>query len=611
MSGICGWINNRLQLEAAKPVISLMADQLLLNSSQKMQTAVDTMCLIAAAGLPNQTSVFSTQHRIAACHGRPRWKLAELAKIAERRGHAAALSDGYSEHGADIFQYLLGSFSLVIADTQQRRCLIAIDRMGISPLYYSVRNGQLIFGSDARCIKQHPDADRSINNQAIFDYLYFHMVPSPHSIFSSQEKLLPGQYLIFDNENIKKEFYWQPNFSETKHPQNQLEALLREKLNTAVGEALDGSKTGTFLSGGTDSSTIAGLYRQIAASPVDTYSIGFAAEGFDETEYARIAAKHFSLTAHEYYLKPQDVADAIPIIARAYDEPFGNASAVPTYYCAKAARTDGLDTLLAGDGGDELFGGNARYAKQKIFHLYSTIPGTIRHSVLEPLIFNFPLGSKLAPIAKAQSYINQANIPLPERMESYNFLNRFALENIFAGEFLSKINPARPGMNLQEVYRRANASDILNRMLFLDWKITLADNDLRKVNRMCELAGIDVRYPMLNDDLVEFSTHIPPSLMVKHLKLRYFFKKALEEFLPKEILEKSKHGFGLPFGIWMNDYEPLREIANESLAKFSDRGFVQRTFIRQLLNEHRSHPSYYGTMIWVIVMLEQWLSCNQ
>lgn len=608
MSGICGWINNRLPVTEISTVLDSMSRRLRINSAHDFKKTPHAGGGFAAVGLPAHIGTHANGSVVAVLHGRPRWASTELNQAAERHGQAYALSDAYLKYGRDLLQHLTGSFSLAIVDLERGSGLLAIDRMGISPLYYGFRNGQLIFGSDARAVAEHPDVGSRLDNQAIFDYLYFHMVPSPRCIFAGQEKLLPGQCVILENGNIEKTFYWKPVFSENKTSMQQLATKFREKLTAAVSSSLDASRTGAFLSGGTDSSTISGLFRQIAGEPVDTYSIGFQAEGFDETEFARIAARHFSLRAHEYYLTPQDVVEAIPQIARAYDEPFGNASAVAAFFCAKQARADGIETLLAGDGGDELFGGNARYAKQKVFEFYHLLPDALRRSVIEPGVFGFPLGARILPVAKAQSYIRQAQIPLPGRLETYNFLNRFPLADIFVEDFLASVDIQGPSMNTDEVYRRAEADTSLNRMLFMDWKLTLADNDLRKVNRMCELAGVEARYPMLDDDLVAFSTEVPSCLKVKGLKLRYLFKEALKDFLPQDILKKSKHGFGLPFGIWMNEHKPLMEMSHESLSRLAKRGYIKPAFIESLLAGHREFPSYYGVMIWVLVMLEQWLS---
>jgi asparagine synthase (glutamine-hydrolysing) len=364
---------------------------------------------------------------------------------------------------------------------------------------------------------------------------------------------------------------------------------------------------GCFLSGGTDSSTIAGLLGRITGKPARTYSIGFRAEGYDEIHYARAAAQHFDTDHHEYYVTPDDVVKAIPLVAKQYPEPYGNKSAVPTYYCASLAKHDGIDKLLGGDGGDELFGGNERYAKQWVFSLYDRLPPILRRSLTSSFQSVSPSGENLWPVRKLKSYIMQASAPMPERLQTYNLVVRLGPSHILTSEFLQNIDPHQPAMLLRNWYGQIHAHEMLNRILGLDLKLTLADNDIPKVTQMCELAGVSAAFPFLDEDLVAFAAKLPLSYKLRRTKLRYFFKKALQDFLPHETISKSKHGFGLPFGLWLRTHEPLKELVNDNLTSLTSRHIVRAEFARELV-DHRlaSHPPYFGTMIWILVMLEQW-----
>jgi asparagine synthase (glutamine-hydrolysing) len=325
--------------------------------------------------------------------------------------------------------------------------------------------------------------------------------------------------------------------------------------------------------------------------------------------YARIAARHFGVRLHEYYVTPDDVLAAVPQVAGAYDEPFGNASAVPAWYCARMARQDGKHALLAGDGGDEIFGGNARYAKQKMFAVFDRVPTPLR--ALAGTLPKLPGGMSIPLLRKLGSYVGQARVPMPDRLESYNFLHRTPLAEIFTKDFLSAIDSGAPLAGLREVYLRTASADLLKRMLHLDLKITLADNDLRKVKRMCALAGVDVSFPMLDEALVEFAARVPSALLLRRYELRWFYKHALRNFLPAETLAKSKHGFGLPFGVWMTEHAPLRELACDSLAALRTRGWLKPEYLDRLIQQHRSgDASYYGVMVWVLMMLQQWLDTH-
>jgi asparagine synthase (glutamine-hydrolysing) len=266
--------------------------------------------------------------------------------------------------------------------------------------------------------------------------------------------------------------------------------------------------------------------------------------------------------------------------------------------------------MLAGDGGDEIFGGNARYAKQQLFENYARLPALLRRGVIEP-IARLPGLSGHFPLSKLNSYLSQARVGLPLRLESYNFLHRTPLEQIFAPGFIHTFDPAATDQALTEVYARTASPHYLNRMMHLDLKFTLADNDLRKVGSMTEAAGIEVHYPLLDDRMMAFAQHLPVDYKVRGQKLRWFFKAALDDLLPEKIIQKRKHGFGLPFGVWSTQYAPLGEIVGDSLSDFKKRGWIQPAYLDHMLAMQRGpHASYYGVMIWVTMMLERWLQAN-
>ncbi len=349
---------------------------------------------------------------------------------------------------------------------------------------------------------------------------------------------------------------------------------------------------------------------EVSGQPPATYSIGFEAEGYDEMEYARIAARHFKTEHHEYYVTPDDLVRSIPSVAQYYDQPFGNSSALPAYYCAKMAKEDGVSKILAGDGGDELFGGNTRYAKQKVFGYYDSVPGLFRNALLEPLLLKTPLG-KLPLARKGASYIEQAKIPLPDRGQIYNMLHRLGISQVFDPNFLARVDIDDPIRQQRGVWNLALAQSQTNRELAFDWRYTLAECDLPKVVGTTSLAGIEVGFPMLDNRLLNFSMQLPASYKVNGLKLRWFFKEALRGFLPDEILAKKKQGFGLPFGVWVAKNPRLRSLAEESVRGLVDRKILRQDFVDALFGRYlHDHPGYYGEMIWISMMLEQWLRRN-
>jgi len=562
---------------------------------------------VATAARNANADLFQEGERLAAVCGRGRFSDPRLADVARRHGLAYALAEGYLQKGPEILELLAGTFALAILDRTAGRAFLAIDRLGSSSLCYSVEDGKLVFGSTLDAIGEFPGASKELSRQAIHDYVYFHMVPGPLTVYANRRRLLPGTFVIWDGGKVKTTSYWEMRFIENERQSTQqLTERFRRLLKTSVSDAMqEGAQNGAFLSGGTDSTTVAGMLREVTGEAPRTYSIGFDAAGFDEMGYARIAARHFGTRHREYYVTPDDVVGAIPRIAAVHDQPFGNSSAVPTYYCAKLARDDGVDTLLGGDGGDELFGGNERYAKQYRYSLYSDLPAALRKGIIEPFASVLPAAGITG---KVQRYIATASMEMPARYDNYNLVTRFGPENIFTAEFLEDVDPALPAAEVADKYRGAHAQSLINHMLALDLKYTLADNDLPKVIRSCELAGVGATFPLLNDDLVAFSARLPPELKLRGTKLRYFFKQALRDFLPGEIIRKTKHGFGLPFGPWVQTHGPLRKRALGSLADLKKRGIVRGDFIDQLTTVHlNSHAGYYGTMVWTLMMLEQWL----
>ncbi|HEC19898.1 MAG TPA: asparagine synthase [Gammaproteobacteria bacterium] len=522
---------------------------------------------------------------------------------------ASEIIERYRSQGEKSFHALSGHFSFALIDERNYQAYLVVDHLATQPLFYSIQKSEIVFASHIDSIRSHPKVSgNDIDPQAVFNYLYFHMVPGVNTMYPSIKSIPAGHYLHWNRGDVTICPHWQLKFREDVNASFELlQQRFKSAIRGAVERASEDKTTGAFLSGGTDSSTVSGFLGEVTGKPAKTYSIGFAAEDYDETEYARLTSRHFKTEHHEYNVTPDDVVAAIPSIAKMYDQPFGNASAVPTYYCAKLAKDDGIDRLLGGDGGDELFAGNTRYAKQRVFSLYDEIPFALRKALIEPAIKITPFVDKIPPLRKVKSYIHQASIPMPERMESYNLLNRLSPERIFSRDFLEQIDTGNPLCLLQDTYNNAHANTQLNRMLALDIKFTLTDNDLPKVTRMCELAGVDSAFPLLDDELIDFSSSLSPQMKLKGNQLRYFFKRALADFLPAEVLTKKKHGFGLPFGVWMEDHPRLHKISHDSLQELRGRNIISPRFIDELQGDLvRAHPGYYGTLIWVLMMLEQW-----
>jgi asparagine synthase (glutamine-hydrolysing) len=538
------------------------------------------------------------------CQGNPHFIDADLDQLAKKEGAAPAWKAAFARHGADAPARVRGDFAVAV-ELDDGRAFLAVDRFAIRTLCYTLRGGSLRYSERAdELAGTSPDIDP----QAIFDYLYFHVIPSPRTIFNDVLRVPPGHCVSVQGGRATAAPFWMPNFEEGKGASFEtLKAEFLAHVERGVAERLLGDKTGCYLSGGTDSSTVAGMLTKLSGKPAEAFSIGFDVTGYDEMEYARIAAKHFGVNHHVYYIKPEDLVAGMPAVAESYDQPFGNSSAVPAYYCARAARERGLERLLAGDGGDELFGGNTRYAKQKVFGVYGDLPGWFRKGIAEPAAGSGLL-DRIPVLKKGASYVRQASVPMPDRMQTYNLLGRIGHAEIFTPDFLARIDTLAPQAHQREVYNAGRSASLVNKMLAFDWRYTLAENDLPKVVGSARLAGMDVGFPLLDEGLLDFSLQLPSRYKVKGLKLRWFFKEALRGFLPDAILTKKKHGFGLPFGHWAVDHAGLKSLSVDALSSLAARNVVRPQFIERLLKEHLpAHPGFYGELVWVLTMLELWL----
>ena len=520
---------------------------------------------------------------------------------------ATQILDRLATSGTSALGDIKGGFGIFFIDGKANRLILAVDRFSIETICYGIEGGRLDFSDRADAV---PRQSRIISRQSIYDYLYFHCIPAPATVFREVRRLEHGSYICLNRDGLSNDYHWKPRFEPS--PRLPFEALckqFRDLIRSVVAvEASSGEQLGCFLSGGTDSSTIAGMLCAVTGEKARTYSIGFDAPGYDEMEYARIAARHFGTAHHEHYLTADDLVSRIPEVAAFFDQPFGNSSVVPAYFCAQVAHADGVTRMLAGDGGDELFGGNSRYRLQQLFDFYDRIPVPFREWLIEPALTKSALVRRVPGLKQAAGYVRHARNPMPDRMESFNLLTQIGSSRIFNPELLEAIDKAAPLQAQRDIYARTPAGSVIDRILQYDWKFTLADSDLPKVRGAIGLTGMTVGYPLLADEIADFALRLPADFKVRNFKLRWFFKQALREFLPEPILRKKKHGFGLPFGPWVVQHEGLHNLAGDSLNSLEGRGILRHDFRDELLGKLLpAHPGYYGELLWILMMLEQWL----
>jgi asparagine synthase (glutamine-hydrolysing) len=552
----------------------------------------------------------------AVCYDIDLTNIAELCKLSDMSMNDT-IDSGYmiwklyNSYGLEFLNILRGQFRLTIWAEKNDELIVATDPYGIKPVVYKLSGNRFIAADRIKNLLTGMTGPPEISPNSIYQYLYFSVIPSPFTIYKGIRKLEPGNCIIFKEGKFSittyYDIHYKPYYSA---PMEYWLNRIPEEIETAVKKSISASghdRIGCFLSGGTDSSTIVGYCDKLIGSNVKTFSIGFHDKDYNELEYAHIASRHFRTAQFDYYVKPKDVLALVEMLPSFYDEPFGNSSVVPAYFCAKMAKQNDIDILLGGDGGDEIFGGNERYATNLLFESYFKIPEFMRKYVIEALLERVPDSSILY---RMKRYVRRANIKNPERFFSYNLLAEETAADLFTGHTLSQID-TDCFMNLARThYQNKEDTHDTDKLLYIDMKFTITDNDLPKVTRMCEAADIDVRYPLLDRDLVDFTATIPPGTKVRLFKNRYIFKKAMQGFLPEEIIKKKKHGMGLPIALWFKTDKSLSELLNDVL-------FFQKPFISEYIKieylkkmKHlfeQDQTTFYGSNLWVFLMLELFL----
>ena len=528
---------------------------------------------------------------------------------------AAYLARSYREKGDGFVAGLRGTFAIVLYDHSCHTLKAWVDHFGAERLVFTEAEGSLAIGTNIRSVLTISGKRPIIRPAAIQEYLQYTCIPTPNTIYQGVFKVPPGHVLTSRPATTTRP-YWDMAYCEEDAPRQSESVWARETrgaLRSAVASSVVNlnppSMAGCFLSGGTDSSSVAGLVAQVTAQPPRTFSIGFDDPRYNEVHYARIAARHFSADHHEYFVKPHDIPSLALKAAQVYDEPFGNSSIIPTYHCARLAAEHGVTHLLAGDGGDELFGGNARYAEDRVFQRYSRSPRWMREWFVEPTVSRAARWTNLRLFSLAASYVRRSSLPLPDRYFSYSVMSSVPRHELFANEFLAAVCNDDSLAPARTHFYGVRTPSNLNRWLYLDLKVTIGDNDLRKVMVMSRLAGVTPRFPLLNPTLAEFTGRIPPDLKVRGSRLRHLFKKAMADLLPADIITKTKHGFGLPYGVWLADSKPLREFTFDVLgaARCRQRGYFRLELLDRMWSQYESvHRSYYGEILWLLLMLELW-----
>jgi len=505
---------------------------------------------------------------------------------------------------------LRARYLLVAWDTEKRTVRIAGDAYRTYPLHFSATSERLVCSTDLGLLLGTLGTRPQVDPVALYHYLNLAFVPSPFSPVKGIAKLGPDDELCWPPGRVVRGEATPRYTGDLPGSEAKRAEALRELMVATVSDYVPASDSpwGTYLSGGTDSSSIAGILAKHARqAPFDSFSIGFAEQEFDEGEYAALAARAFGLRLHTRDVGEDAAVAAIPRLVRAFDEPFGNPSAIGSYYCAELAREQGKRVLLAGDGGDEIFGGNERYAKDQVFARYRRAPAFVR-----------ALGGAFARALEPLDGMHLAN--RLRRMEARGRMpnpDRFYADTAFASEhhgamlqpeFRDAVARDATLDFMRDIYRSPAQGGDLDRIMYVDLRLTIADSDLVKVIRTARLAGIEAAFPYLDRTLVDFTGRLPERDKVRGLEKRRLFKKAMAGVLPLEIRRKKKKGFGIPVVDWLRRDGPMRDLVRDTVLSPSaaSRGCVRPEFVRAILERHESGAWDYSSELYRLLMLELW-----
>jgi asparagine synthase (glutamine-hydrolysing) len=523
---------------------------------------------------------------------------AELAALGhEFRTHSEAevIVQAYRAWGEGCFERLHGMFAIALWDTRRELLLLARDRFGEKPLYVAQQGDRLLFASELKSLLQVPGFDASLNRDALRGYVAFGYVPSPRSILTDVSKLAPGHYLRHVDGRTSLHRYYALSF-EPKTSLSEADACeeLAHLLDQAVSSRLVSDVPfGAFLSGGLDSSVVVALMARHMSQPVKTFSIGFREAAFNELDDARRVARHLGTEHHELMVEP-DAVDLLQTLVWHLDEPFADASAVPTYLVAKLAR-EHVKMALSGDAGDEAFAGYSRYMRYLKLH---------RLGALKPLAAAVASGAghvlaggnrrRLLRIAES------LRLPFPDNYLSVVALTRAERARALLGEDGSHYDM------LGAAYADDLPVEPLDRIVAIDFASYLSDDILVKVDRMTMANSLESRAPFLDHRVVDFATRLPAHMRVQGGRGKHLLRRTAERWLPPEVRAKPKQGFGLPLAQWFRG--PLRELASDVIGSraFRERGLIDQRAAQHCLQQHLSGADDCSEALWLVLSLELW-----
>jgi asparagine synthase (glutamine-hydrolysing) len=504
----------------------------------------------------------------------------------------------YEAYGLDFLSKLRGMFAFGLWDEREERLLLARDRLGQKPLFYRRTDDGVVFGSTISAILADDSVSVTPDYEALRSFLTYQYVPHPKTGFEGIERLGPGEYMVIEEEGTRHESYWSLSFADKlAAPLDDIEETLTAKLRDAVSvRTLSDVPLGVFLSGGIDSTVVTHLMDDVTEDPVNTYSIGF--DTYDELDAARHVAEEYGTNHHEYTVEP-DAVEVLPEVVREVEMPFGDPSAVPTYYVSEMASQD-ITVAVGGDAGDENFAGYDRYTYDRATSAAAAVPTAVRRPVGRALAALPDRLTHDTPLARLRSLLENAEGDAVERYAPYvcHMLGADA-ERVWDGNA-----PADELAHLRRAFGASDGPTRLDRILQTDVETYLPDDLLVKVDRMGMAHSLEVRSPFLDHELVEFAARIPSTYKWRRGEKKWILKRTFRDRIPDRVLDRPKQGFSVPVNAWFRG--PLASTAEEKLSRLGERDHFDGEGLTETLDAHRDGRADNGFYLWDLVVLETW-----
>jgi asparagine synthase (glutamine-hydrolysing) len=536
-----------------------------------------------------------------------------LRKELEAAGHrfhtrcdTEAILHAYEEWGEACVERLTGMFAFAVWDPARRQLFVARDRLGIKPLYYVWEGGRFLFASEIKALLEHPSLERVVDRQAVYDYVGYEFVPGPRTMFAGIHKLQPGHSLVLRAGHIATRRYWDLRFEPVDLGWEEAKRRIVELLHRSVERRLMSDvPLGVFLSGGVDSSSVLATMSRLTSQKIRTFTIGYDDPSFSELEYARAVAKRFATEHTEVMIRPvgpEDIERGVWHL----DEPMTDLSAIPLMLLCQRVRQDVI-VCLSGEGGDEVFVGYDRFRASRFSaKVYERLPQSLRRALIEPFVRRLPdQEQKKGAVNIVKRFVDGARLdPAGEHMRWQYFLSPEVTAGLFRGEFLASVDP-NPFSLVARWAQACPSAHQLDREVYVDLKMTMADSVLMKVDKMSMASSVEVRVPFLDHELVEFATGLPPEWRMRGFETKTILKEAMLDLLPREILYRKKQGYSLPIKNWLR--QELREYARAEIrASELVREVFEPVALERIWEEHLSRRHNHNHLLWALLNLALW-----